>query len=178
MVRQHLDWLGTAQLQVGGSCPVRYNDLSHHQKQSLAFLTICQLDGTCNWWLLLPVFLHPIPEWSWSILSRWQAWGECMEVLVFPISQDSPISSFWCGPMERIRISPVLIGIREAAGIARSIFIEYICLRGSHPGFSVRVYSLSLFFSWTNRQWGFSFRVTPLAVPLLRYPEGNGSIYP
>ena len=29
-------WLGTAQLKAGGSCPVRYDDLSHRRKQPLA----------------------------------------------------------------------------------------------------------------------------------------------
>ena len=29
-------WLGTAQLEVGGSCPVRSEDLSHRREQPLA----------------------------------------------------------------------------------------------------------------------------------------------
>ena len=49
MVRQHLDWPGAAQLEAGGSCPVRHDDISHFQNQPLAFLTICQLDETYNW---------------------------------------------------------------------------------------------------------------------------------
>ena len=29
-------WLGAAQLEAGGSCPMKYNDLSYRQKQPLA----------------------------------------------------------------------------------------------------------------------------------------------
>ena len=33
------------------------------------------------------------------------------------------------------RISPVLIGIIEAVGVAGSVLVDYICLRGSTPDF-------------------------------------------
>ena len=152
MARQHLDWLGAAQLQAGGSCPVRCNDLSHHQKQPLAFLTICQLDGTSNWWLLLPMFISSSNFWMklecpLQMIGLGRVYGSSG----LSNSQDSCLSSFWCGPMERI--SPVLIGIREAAGVARSILVDYMCLRGSTPDFLL----------------GF----TPLAFPSPK-PTGSG----
>ena len=154
MVRQHLDWLGAAQLEAGGSCPVRCSDLFHHQKQPLAFLTICLLDGTDNWWLLLPMFLSSSNSWmklecplQMTVLSK--VYGSSG----LPNSQNFPLGSIWCGPMKRI--SPVLIGIRKAAGVAGSVSIDYICLMGSTPDILWRFISLSLFFSWTHRQWGF-----------------------
>ena len=49
-------WLGTTQLKAGGSCPMRYDDLSHRRKQPLASdstPTECRL---ITGRLLLPVF--------------------------------------------------------------------------------------------------------------------------
>ena len=133
-MRQHLDWLGATQLEVGSSCPVRCDDLSHNQKQPLAFLTICQLDGTYKQWLLLPVFISSSNSWmKLECPLQMTGLGRVYGSSGLSNSQGSPLSSFWCGPMERI--SPVLIGIREATEVAGSVLVDYICLRGSTPDF-------------------------------------------
>ena len=97
-------WLaGASQLEAGSSCPVRCDDLSHHQKQPLAFLTICQLDGTYNWWLLLPVFLSSSNSWMKLECSlQMTGLGRVYGSSGLPNYQYSSLCSFWCASMERI----------------------------------------------------------------------------
>ena len=176
MVRQHLDWQGTAQPVVGSSCPVRCNDLSHHQNQHLVFLTLCQLDVTYNWWLLLPMFLSSSNSWmKLECPLQMTGLGRVYGSSGLPNSQDSLLGSFWCGPMERI--SPVWIGIREFAGVAWSILVDYIHLRDSTPDF-LSGFTPSAFSSPKPTGSGVFCQGYSLAFPLLRYPQGSGAIYP
>ena len=132
MVRQHLVWLGLPSMRQ--VVTVQWGAMTSPTITSNPCHSKYQLDGTYNQWLLLPVFISSSNLWmKLECPLQMTGLGRVYGSSGLPNSQESPLGSFWCGPMERI--DQVLIGIREAAGVAGSILVDTIHLRGSTPDF-------------------------------------------
>ena len=140
-------------------------------------LPCTQLDGTYNWWLLLPMFIFSSNSWmKLECPLQMTGLGRVYGCSDLPNSQDSPPNSFWIGLIERI--IPVLIDIRGAAGVAGSILVDYINLWDFTPDFLLGFTPLALTSPKPTGSGVFSVTVIPLAFPLLRYPPGSGAFYP